>query len=114
MPTQVRGVPGAQISVAFSAKPKNSTVIVMGDGPEAKVFEKGSKPTVVAAVPKEGTESVDFHLNFFRRPWQYVLDVVGGDSPISEPDSSAERGLPPGILLQPDIVTITLEIGAAK
>ena len=114
MATRVSGTPGARISVAFSAKPKNSTVIVMGDGPGAKLFDKGSTPAVIGTVPEEGTTTVDFHLNFFRRPWEYVLDVSGGDSPITEPDSSTDRGLPPGVLFQPDVVTITLVIGAGQ
>lgn len=114
MPIRVNGKPGDPIRVAFSPKPKNSSVVVIDTGGKTKLFSKDSTPTEVAVVPSSGKTSINFHLHFFRRPWEYVLDVAGGTTPISQPDSSTARGLPNGVLISPDTVNITLEIGAAK
>jgi hypothetical protein len=108
MAVTVQGTAGTAVRVAFSPRPQNSAVIVIGQGDTARQFQKTSTPSTVGTIPATGSENIEFRLFFFRRPWEYVLDVVGGDAPISQPDSSDGRGLPHGTLFEPDTVDITL------
>lgn len=106
MKLKLSGPAGAQAKVAMRASPPGGTTVIKGKGESAELFTPSVQPQVVGVVPC----TVVFTVNFDFRPWEFVAELLIGESSATAETSSLSLGFPSAILIRPDTLRLTIEL----